>query len=107
MGGETSRSVDAFAEVDSVANVARPFGSVQVTGYCDDLCARSPCGISQVLVLRVTEGSESAVNTRVDVQAPVESSVFDGVKDAVTSPFSKEVGCAIMNDVDLESGSDK
>lgn len=53
------------------------------------------------------EGGESAVNTRMGAQALVESSVFDGVKDAVTSRFSKEVGYAVMNDVDLGSASDK
>lgn len=53
------------------------------------------------------EGGESAVNTRMGAQALVESSVFDGVKDAVTSRFSKEDGYAITNDVDLGSASDK
>ena len=53
------------------------------------------------------EGGESAVNTRMGAQALVESSVFDGVKDAVTSRFSKEVGYAVMNDVDLGRASDK
>lgn len=53
------------------------------------------------------EGGESAVNTRMGAQALVESSVFDGVKDAVTSRFSKEDGYAIMSDVDLGSASDK
>jgi len=47
------------------------------------------------------------VNTRMGAQALVESSVFDAVKDAVTSRFSKEIGYAVMNDVDLGSASDK
>ena len=41
------------------------------------------------------------MDTRMGAQALAESSVFHGVKDAVTSRFSKEVGYAVMNDVDV------
>lgn len=53
------------------------------------------------------DGGDSAVNSRMGAQALVESSVFDGVKDAVTSRFSEEVGYAVLNDVELGDGSNE
>lgn len=47
------------------------------------------------------------MNTRMGAQALVESSVFNDVKDPVTSRFSDEVGYAVINDCDLGSGSNE
>lgn len=53
------------------------------------------------------EGGETAVNTRMGAQALVESTVFAGVKRAVLSIDSKEVGYAVTRDLVLGGATDE
>ncbi|KAL1586049.1 hypothetical protein WHR41_04809 [Cladosporium halotolerans] len=53
------------------------------------------------------EGGETAVNTRMGAQALVESTVFTGVKRAVLSIDSKEVGYAVTRDLVLGGATDE
>lgn len=44
---------------------------------------------------------DSAINSRMGAQTLVESNVFVGIKDALTSQFSKEDGYAVEEDNDF------
>jgi pectate lyase len=44
---------------------------------------------------------DSGINSRMGAQALVESNVFVGIKDALTSRFSKEDGYAVQDDNDF------
>jgi pectate lyase len=44
---------------------------------------------------------DSGINSRMGAQALVESNVFVGIKDALTSRFSKEDGYAVEDDNDF------
>lgn len=48
---------------------------------------------------------DTGVNTRMGAQLLIESSVFNGVEDAIESVDSDTVGYAVVNDVDLGDGA--
>ncbi|POS71875.1 pectate lyase 2 [Diaporthe helianthi] len=51
------------------------------------------------------ENSSTGVNTRIGAQLLIESAVFSGIEKPIESADSKTVGFAVVNDVDLASGT--
>ncbi|KAI3398370.1 hypothetical protein diail_9462 [Diaporthe ilicicola] len=51
------------------------------------------------------ENSSTGINTRMGAQMLIESAVFTGIEKAIESADSETVGYAVVNDVDLGSGT--
>lgn len=96
----------------SDSNSAEDTGKLHVTyanNHFKNINSRMPLirfGTAHIINSYFEGGSvgDTAVNTRMGAQTLVESNVFTGIKDPLTSQFSKEEGYAVEKDNDFGSG---